>query len=440
MKQFSFLFLLGAGSVILTLGCGRQTPVNEITTEKSGISVQNAALPTEFAEAWPAWRGPTGDGLATDRVAPTQWSDEQGVAWMSDIPGRGHGSPIVFGDRVFLATAIDAEQQQRLLAYDRATGDLIWDQLIHEGNFPSSGESHRKGSNANVTLATDGSRIYAAFLNNRQIIATALDLDGKLVWQQELGAFASQFGYAPSPVLYKSFVLFAADNKGGGFLAALDAESGEIAWKKARAAKNSHSSPLVATVGGRDQLLICGCDEVSSYDPATGEQLWSTPGTATTTCGTMVATDERIFASGGYPQRQTLCLSSAGEVLWSERTKIYEPSMLALDRHLFAVSDDGIAYCWKAENGELAWRERLGGSFSASPVLAGENIYVSDLSGKTYVFRASADGYEQISINQLGTDCYASPCILPGEILLRVGFGSEPERQEKLVCIRGSEN
>ena len=126
--------------------------------------------------------------------------------------------------------------------------------------------------------------------------------------------------------------------------------------------------------------------------------------------------------------------------MWSERTKIYEPSMLALDRHLFAVSDDGIAYCWKAENGELAWRERLGGSFSASPVLAGENIYVSDLSGKTYVFRASADGYEQISINQLGADCYASPCILPGEILLRVGFGRDPERQEKLVCIRGSEN
>ena len=145
------------------------------------------------------------------------------------MPGRGHGSPIVVGDRVLLATAIDAQAQQLVLAYDRESGQELWQRIIHEGNFPDPGEVHTKGTNANSTLASDGKLAFISFFNNSHVTATALDLDGHIVWQTELGPFSSKFGYAPSPMLYKSLVIFAVDNWGGGYLVGVDAGSGQVA-------------------------------------------------------------------------------------------------------------------------------------------------------------------------------------------------------------------
>jgi outer membrane protein assembly factor BamB len=294
---------------------------------------------------------------------------------------------------------------------------------------------HTKGTNANSTLASNGKLAFISFFNNHGVIATALDLDGKIAWQTELGPFSSKFGYAPSPLLYKSLVIFAVDSWGGGYLVGVDAESGQVAWRVARPAKNSHSSPLIANVGGRDQLLISGCDQVCSYDPATGKQLWSTAGTSETTCGTMVVSKDHVFASGGYPDKQTICLTAEGKKVWDNRVNVYEPSLLAVDDLLFGVTDSGIAYCWSATDGRERWKARLGGNFSASPTYCNGNIYVSDLSGKTYVFAANGDSYQQVSLNRLGNDSYASPAITEGEIFLRVGFGSGGERQEKLIAI-----
>lgn len=420
-------------AVCVLQGCGRRANnVAEISVDSSGVAVTD--LGVDLSQEWSTWRGPLQNGIALSPAAPTHW-DESSVKWETLLPGRGHGSPIVVGDLVVVATAIDQQSQQLVLAYDRNTGEKKWETTIHKGRFPSAGELHQKGSNANSTLASDGERLFIAFLNGGEIIATALDFEGNQVWQQPLGAFTSRFGFAPSPVLYKSLVIVAADNWGGGYIAAMDGASGKIAWRISRAAKNSHSTPLIADLGGRDQLLISGCDTVDSYDPATGEKIWSTPGTTETTCGTMVVLNDHVFASGGYPGKQTICLDAEGNRIWDNQTKIYEPSMLAVDSELYAVSDDGIAYCWNAADGELQWRERLGGNFSASPVLCNGNLYVSDLSGKTFVFKASPDGYEEVAVNVLGNDCYASPAILNEQLFLRIGVGRGLERKEKLVCI-----
>jgi hypothetical protein len=306
--------------------------------------------------------------------------------------------------------------------------------VIHQGGWPSPRDVHKKGTHANGTIACDGARLFIAMLHSDAILATALDPAGETLWQREIGKFVSKFGYAPSPILYQSLVIFAADNQGGGYIAALDAESGQIAWRVSRGNVSSYSSPVVANVGGRDQLLISGCDAVSSYDPATGQPLWSTRGTAESTCGTIVATSDRIFASGGYPQQETLCLSSDGERLWTNDTKVYEPSLLVAGQWLFAVKDDGIALCWSIESGDLLWKKRLGGNVSASPILVGERIYVSNLEGQTFVFRA-AERYEPIAVNQLGDDCYASPAVSGNELFLRIGVGSGDDRREQVVCI-----
>lgn len=267
MRRPSATFMACLGWLII--GCNQTTPVEEISIRSSGVAITNAD-PLQANVAWPGWRGPSQNGVAPDQHLATEWSDGENVRWRSSIPGRGHGSPAVANDLVLLATALDEQEQQCVLAYARRDGAQLWQTLIHEGGFPSSKALHKKGSNANGTVACDGARIYAVFLNAGMIIATALNLQGEILWQREVGAFDSKFGYAPSPILYRSAVIVAADNRGGGYLAALDGKSGEIVWRVGRPVISTYSSPVVAQVGGRDQLLISGCDRVAGYDPGTG--------------------------------------------------------------------------------------------------------------------------------------------------------------------------
>ncbi|MCA9016348.1 MAG: PQQ-binding-like beta-propeller repeat protein [Planctomycetaceae bacterium] len=432
MVSFSSrLLLIG---MLFVVGCTKKTPVEEISVQASGVSLSDSDIP-DLSTVWPGWRGPLRNGHAPDQNLPTQWDETKNVVWRTFIPGRGHGSPVVVQDLVLLATADDQNQEQMVLAFDRGDGTIKWEKVLHKGGFPSAGELHKKGTNANGTLLTDGERIFAVFLNSGKIIATALDLEGKQLWQQELGAFNSKFGYAPSPLLYKSYVIIAADNRGGGYIAALDRKTGKIAWRISRPAISTYSSPVVAHVGGRDQLLISGCDQVTSFDPATGKEIWSTPCLAEATCGTIVTTDDKIFASGGYPKRETVGLSADGKLLWSDKTKIYEPSMLVDGEQLYGITDDGIAYCWSTETGDVLWKHRLRGSFSASPILCNGLIYVPNLSGETFVFKANKAGFEEVAVNRLGSDCYASPAAADGQLFLRVGTQSGGKRQEELVCI-----
>ncbi|MDG2224046.1 MAG: PQQ-binding-like beta-propeller repeat protein [Rubripirellula sp.] len=417
---------------VLMIGCGRSNPVSEISTADSGIPV--IELEYDPGSDWNRWRGPRGDGTAINQSLPTEWDDSTNLRWRADVPGRGHGSPIVIGSEVYLATANDETQQQWVLAYDRETGDELWRRLIHEGNFPTAREVHKKATNANGTIASDGQRLYIGMLNAGAIMATALDRGGKILWQNEAGKFVSRFGYAPSPLIYKSLVIFPADNEGGGHLTAFDGESGSVVWRIARSDDTSYSSAQVASVGGRDQLLIAGGKTLSSYDPVTGETNWQTPGIAASTCGTVVTSGDSIFASGGYPQSETMCVDGNGKKVWSVPTKIYEPSPIVSGDYLVGVKDDGIAYCWSTDSGDLQWKKRLGGNFSASPVIVNGMIYVSNLNGETFVFRAG-ESFELVAKNQLGNDCYASPAVSDGELFLRVGVGAGSGRKEQLICI-----
>ncbi|MCA9057967.1 MAG: PQQ-like beta-propeller repeat protein, partial [Planctomycetaceae bacterium] len=326
-------------------------------------------------------------------------------------------------------------QEQLVAAFDRQTGAAVWQQTVHSGGFPDRRDIHPKGTFANSTIAADGDRLFVTFLNQGQIFVTALSLQGDILWQQPAGTFSSKFGYAPSPVLYKSLVIVAGDNWGSGFVAALNRETGELAWRKQRPSVSTYSSPLLVQLQGVDHLVLSGCEQLVSFDPATGEQRWAVAGTAEATCGTAVTDGERIFASGGYPEQQTIAVDSAGQLIWSNRTKSYEPSMVVVNGLLIAVTDDGIAYCWDGTDGRLCWRERLSGSFSASPIAAGDRVYVPNLNGVTTVFRPTDAAIEVLSRNQLGNDCYASFAASRGQLFGRFGFGEGRDRHEKLVCI-----
>jgi len=421
--------------IFLQAGCQKRTPVEEVSLAGSSV-VFKETRDEGLDSQWPGWRGPHQTGCVEFCEVPKNWGESENIRWRVDIPGRGHASPVIVNERIYLASAEEDSQKQIILALALSDGKILWKKTVNEGGFPRSGKMHRKSSHANGTVFCDGERVYDAFLHHEGITAVALDAGtGEIVWDQKLGAFNSKFGYAPSPIPYHSFIIFSADNQGGGYLTAVDRKTGKIAWRIGRPAKSSYSSARIAHVGGRDQLLISGCDSVSSYNPRTGEEYWQTAATSEATCGTIVTTKDQIFASGGYPGSQTLALDGQGTVLWTNQTKTYEPSMVVVNEKLLTVTDKGIAYCWNIKDGSEQWKHRLEGGFSSSPLACENRIYISNANGQTFVFLADSDQYEQVAVNHLGSDCYASPAVYKGELFLRIGVGQGNERKEQLVCI-----
>lgn len=426
--------LLLPALLALLAGCRPPTPVAEVTTSAS--SLPEAPAITVAEDDWPWWRGFDRNGHAPPQAAPpVSWSESENLLWRVEIPGRGQGSPTVVGDRIYLATADEQNQFQKLLAFDRDSGDLMWETTIHQGGFSPTG--HSNSSQANGTVACDGERIFIAFLNADNVFATALDLNGDILWQTPLGEYRPKFGYAPSPLIHESLLICAGDNSGGGFLAAVHRETGDIVWRRQRPNESTFSSPVVAHVAGRDQILISGADLVVAYDPDNGDELWACPGTTKSTCGTIVWDDQRVFASGGHPESQTICIDAGtGAEVWSNGEKCYEQSMLLHDGHLYAAVQGGVAYCWEAETGAEVWRGRLRGKFSASPVLTPEgNIYATNEAGETFVFRADPSAFTLVGESQLGDEAFATPTICGGRIYLRVADNSGGARQEYLYCI-----
>ncbi|MCA9074836.1 MAG: PQQ-binding-like beta-propeller repeat protein [Planctomycetaceae bacterium] len=393
---------------------------------------------TPEANDWPVWRGPQSNGIAQpNQKVPVQWSATKSVIWKTKIPGRGHSSPTVVGSRIFLATADEQRQQQGVLALDRQTGEQVWITEVSSGGFP---KQHKKNTQATATIACDGERLFTTFHNHEQITIACLSLDGDILWKKSAGRFHPQlyeYGYAPSPILYGDTVIVAADYEKGGWIAALDRNTGDEVWKTKRPSLLSFSSPVVANVAGREQLLISGCMLISSYDPKTGQPLWDVQATTMATCGTIVWDGDLVFASGGYPKPETVAVKADGskQIVWTNNQKCYEQSMIVAGGHVYCINDTGIAYCWRGSDGEEMWKERLSGPVSASPVLVGDTIYQSNEKGTTYVFKANPEKYEQVGMNQLGDESFASPAICGDRIYLRVAENTGNNRQEYLYCL-----
>ena len=385
---------------------------------------------------WPWWRGPNSNGIAdAGQAPPISWDDTKNVVWKTPVPGRGHSSPIVVGQRIFLATADHRSQVQSVVCFDREPGKQLWQAEINKGGFPE--KIHNKNTHASPTVASDGERLYISFYNHDSIQVAALDLDGKIIWTKVAGDFIPRkykYGYAASPLIYKSLVIVVADYDGKAFMSALDRKTGDVKWKVGRPGKLSWSSPVVANVAGKDQLLISGCELVASYDPNNGKELWSCKATTSATCGTMIWEGDLVFASGGYPKPETVCIlgDGSGKIVWKNNQKCYEQSMLVVDGYVYCVTDSGVAVCWKADDGREMWKARLAGPVSASPIFVGGNIYASNERGTTFVFKADPKKFQAVSRNQLGSESFATPTIINSQILLRV---ADSQSREYLYCI-----
>ena len=406
---------------------------------------RNVAIGTDSVSVsstdWPWWRGLHRDGFAEpNQTPPTEWSETKNVAWVVPLPGRGHSSPTVFGDRVFLLTADEPNEVQMALCFDRSTGKQIWKTELNRGNFDFKG--HKKTSQASSTIACDGKRLYAQLMNHGGVHLVCLDLDGKKIWTKRVSDFVSHQGFGASPAIYDSLVIASADNKGGGALVAYDRVSGESIWKRDRPSLPNYTSPIILNVAGRHQLVLTGCELVSSFDPMTGETLWETKG-ATTECVTSTVTDgTRVFSSGGYPDNHMQAIRADGtaKIEWENNVRVYVPSMLVDGDYLYSVTDAGVAICWDSDTGNQRWKARLGGTFNASTVLVGNSIFAVNQAGTTFVFKANPDEFELVAKNKLGEEVYASPVICNSQVFLRVAKFEDDQRKEYLYCIAKKEN
>jgi outer membrane protein assembly factor BamB len=405
---------------------------------------------TDSQQDWAKWRGPNGDGIAVDsKNVPTKWSDSENVVWKTKVPGKGHSSPIIRDGKIFLTTADEANKTQLVLCYDQKTGKQLWSQTVSSGGFP--GRIHPKNTHASPSVALAGDRLLAVFNHHDAVHAYCFDTDGKELWKKEIGKYVSNFafGFGGSPIAFNDTFIVPNENKTDSAMIALKADSGDEVYrierglpKGYRSVQNlttSYSTPVIAEIAGKTQMLISGINHIASYDPATGKENWKAPATWDVSCGTMVwdKQSQTVFASGGYPTQQTLAVKAdgSGKKVWDNRTKCYEQSLVVVDGYVYGQAERGTIYCWDGKTGELQWEQRERGPESASPVVVGDNIYFTNETGTTLVIKASPDEYTQVAKNQLGDVSFASFAVCNDQIFTRVAFNEDGKRQEWLYCL-----
>ena len=396
--------------------------------KKSSLLLALLALATAaHAENWPVWRGPRRDGTSAEKSVPTKWSATENIAWKTPLPGVSHSSPVVWGDRVFVVSAVQETEGRDLLALDANSGKILWQQTVVKSPFE---KKHKLNSHASSTPATDGELISVAFLDVQDMVVAAYDFSGKQQWLVRPGKFKSVHGFCSSPVLHKDKVIVNGDHDGESYLVALDRGTGKTLWKTPRENHTrSYCIPIILELSGRTQMILSGDKSVASYDPDTGKLHWYLKGPTEQFVASLVYNPKAdlLFMTGGFPEHHLLGLKHTGsgiigtnEIAWHQ-TKAsyvsYVPSPISEGDYFLVVSDTGMANCFAAATGELAWQEKVG-SHHASLVSANGLVYFLADNGVTTIVKPGPK-YEVIARNVLGEDCFASPAISNGRLFLR---------------------
>lgn len=393
-------------------------------------------LSSAFAGQWPGWRGPTGDGVVKDQTAPLSWSLETDVKWKVKVPGHGHASPVIWDEALFLVSADEETGERLLMRLDRATGQVVWKETVLKAPIEPI---HRKNSRASSTPVTDGEAVFVSFLDEEQMFVAAYDFAGKKRWEARPGGFASKHGYCSSPVLWEDKIIINGDHDGDAYLVALEKGTGKEVWKTERPNKTrSYCTPILRTIAGRNQLILSGSKCVASYDPDTGQQHWIIDGPTEQFVASLVYDEKYLYLTCGFPTKHMMAIDPTGSgnvtethVIWhTRRDASYVPSPVVVDGYYLAVSDSGTATCWKAQEGELLWKEKLGREHSASLVVLRDHVVFGSEKGVITVVKPGPD-FKQVARMELGEPLWASPVIVDGCWYLR--------GEENLYCISQDE-
>jgi len=377
----------------------------------------------EGAKYWTRWRGPSGQGQVPGTGYVDTWSPTVNVKWKVPVPGRGHSSPIVWKDHLFLTTADDSGSKISLLAYRRSTGALLW-----QASVPATHVEHiyAKNSHASATPTTDGQRVYASFGTHG---LAAFDFNGKLVWHKKLGDVNNYHGSAGSPVLYKDRLFLYQDHDGSStlksFVAAFDTRTGDVVWKKDRIESVGWGTPIVINAGDHDELIVSSQRRVYAYDPASGGELWTVRGNTFEVIPTPVVGHGLVFCSSGRAG-PTLAIRPGGKgdvtsthVAWtSPRGSPFVPSAIIHGDLLYMINDmQSILTALDATSGTQVYQGRLGEAtregFSSSPVAIGDKLFFTNDRGQTFVVQAGPE-FKLLHVNDIGATVLASPALVDG--------------------------
>lgn len=457
-------------SVLATCAVG---VVSLLLLRKTGVDIVTTVPQTTQAEAadhesqtsveitagdWPWWGGPGANGIVPNSHPPETWSESEHVRWKVPLRGRGHSSPVVWNDSIYLTSAEESIQRQLLICHDRATGAERWQTVLHTGKLP---DIHRKNSHASATPACDGQRVFAVLLHDGAVWASACDLQGRIEWQTWVGPYVTAEGYGSSIALAGKLVVVAGDNRGAridrvrgsSFLAALDSCTGRVVWRIRRLQGDSYGTPLVAQIAGRMQLVMSGQSKVCAYDPENGNEIWSCRWSAERSAAAPTFSGDCVFASAVHPKSEVICVRADGHGDVTESKRRWSvagaaadvPTPLVHDGLLFLVRDEGTVVCLDAESGKILQRRRIGHAVSASPVAADGRLYVVDEGGTCSVFALDRD-LALITTNRIDAESVmASPAVSGNDLLLRtsthlycIGFpGSERVAQSHETIIDG---
>ena len=377
------------------------------------------------AENWPRFRGPNGQGLADSRVVLPQ---ENSVLWKQPLPGEGHGSPVVWEDRLFVMTALPENGTQIVCCLDTKDGKLIW-----ERSFPA--RTYRKknlNTFASATPAVDDTLVYCTWANPDEFIVAALDqADGKTVWKKDLGPFIAEHGYGGSPILVGDSVIVAAEQDEPGFVAALDRKSGEFRWKTPRKGeKTAYATPcLFRPKSGQEQLISASqAHGLYALDATTGKPTWELPLFKMRVCGSPLVTKEFAMAScgSGGGGKRTIVVRPGDPAKGTEASVAYEPETarpyvvtpIAVGDLLFLWTDNGILTCLDLATGKTHYRERLQDTFFASPISDGRTLYCISRTGKLFVIPVSKEFKKPRKID-LEEPSHATAAIVDGVLYVR---------------------
>ena len=415
------------------------------------------------AQNWPSFRGASAAGTADGKPTAVKWNAPAGenVAWKTPVDGVAVSSPIVWGDRVFVSTALSSDPKQgirtgqygdvepvadaskhtwRLVALDKATGKVVWDKVAYEG-IPKT-KRHPKSSQASATPVTDGTHVIVSFGSEGLY---SYDFSGKLLWKKDLGVLNSgwffdpdyEWGIGSSPIIYKNMVIVQCDIQRGSFLAAFDTATGKEVWRTQRDEIPSWSTPTIFEANGKAELVTQATTFTRGYDPMTGKELWKYSGNSEVAIPTPIIGPGFVLITNGYRGVQPIVAVKPGAtgditlkapetkgpfIEWSTtRGGPYIPTPVIYRDQLYVLQGNGTVAAYKVATGERIYQERLGGtggSFSASPVAADGKVYFSSEDGDVFVVKAGPT-YELLAKNPIGEVLMATPAISDGLIIFR---------------------
>jgi outer membrane protein assembly factor BamB len=418
-----------------------------IAMTTSGAMITPSA-DTTSEKYWPQWRGPHATGVSKTADPPVEWSETKNIRWKAEIPGRGSASPVIWGDKVFLLSAVPAgvelaaSHQARggvrpalphkfvVMAIDRKTGKVAWERTAREAT-PHEGSHNQFGTYASSSAITDGERVYAFF---DSFGLYAYDMNGKLLWEKDLGdkKMRNEFGEGQTPVLHGNTIVVQWDHQGPSFITALDKMTGKELWRTDRQEIDSWGTPLVVEHGGKAQVIASAMNKVTSYDLATGQVVWHGPGLTMNPIPSAVHENGMVYAVSGFRGNKLFAIhldeakgdiSTGTAVKWSLSADTpYVPSPLLYDGTIYLLKGNtGVLSAFEAKTGKPHYQlQRLEGvaNVFASPVAARGRIYIPGQQGATIVLKAGP-AYEVLATNTLDDGFDASPALVDNELYLR---------------------